>query len=107
MILSITRSVDRTRYMHRVCLTAARARTARVWHRLELPDRLMDVTNNNGSINVDGRKVHLSHAFSGHAVGLQGFEHGYRVWFFHVLPGTSIPGTHETLQPQPAVVEEL
>jgi hypothetical protein len=27
------------------------------------------------------------------------------VWFFHVLLGTFIPGTHETLQP--AIVEDL
>ena len=43
-------------------------------------------------------------ALSGYAVGLQSSERGYRVWFFHVLLGTFIPGTHETLQP--AVADE-
>ena len=53
----------------------------------------------------DGWKVYLTHALGdGYAVGLQSFERGYRVWFFHVLLGTFIPGTHETLQP--AVAEE-
>jgi hypothetical protein len=32
------------------------------------------------------------------------YERGYRVWFFDVLLGTFVPGTHETLQP--ALVEE-
>jgi hypothetical protein len=67
--------------------------------------RLMDLAKNNGSVNVDGWKIYLSHAFSGYAVGLQGYERGYRVWFFHVLLGTFVPGTHETLQP--AVVDKL
>jgi hypothetical protein len=42
--------------------------------------RLVDV-GQNGSINCDGWKVYLSHALGGYAVGLQGFERGYRVWF--------------------------
>jgi len=67
--------------------------------------RLVDIGKSNGNINVDGWKVYLSHALSGYAVGLQGHERGYRVWFFHVLLGTFVPGTHETLQP--AIVEEL
>ena len=66
--------------------------------------RLMDVSQN-GSINCDGWKIFLSHSFGGYAVGLQGYERGYRVWFFTVLLGTFIPGTHETLQP--AVADEL
>ncbi len=65
--------------------------------------RLVDV-GHSGSINCDGWKVYLSHALSHYAVGLQAFERGYRVWFFHVLLGTFVPGTHETLQP--AVVDE-
>lgn len=65
--------------------------------------RLVDV-GQSGSINCDGWKVYLSHALGGYAVGLQGFERGYRVWFFHVLLGTFVPGTHETLQP--ATVDE-
>ena len=65
--------------------------------------RLVDVSQS-GGINCDGWKVYLSHALSGYAVGLQGFERGYRVWFFHVLLGTFVPGTHETLQP--AVADE-
>ena len=65
--------------------------------------RLMDV-GHNGSMNCDGWKVYLSQALSGYAVGLQSSERGYRVWFFHVLLGTFIPGTHETLQP--AVADE-
>lgn len=48
----------------------------------------MDVTKNNGSINVDGWKIYLSHALSGDAVGLQGFERGYSARFFHLPPGT-------------------
>jgi hypothetical protein len=51
--------------------------------------RLVDV-GQSGSINCDGWKLYLSHALGGYAVGLQGFERGYRVWFFHVLLGTFI-----------------
>ena len=65
--------------------------------------RLVDV-GQSGSINCDGWKVYLSHALGGYAVCLQGFERGYRVWFFHVLLGTFVPGTHETLQP--TVIDE-
>ncbi len=58
----------------------------------------MDVSKG-GHINCDGYKVYLSGAFAGYAVGLQGFDRGYRVWFFNVQLGTFIPGVHETLQP--------
>lgn len=52
-----------------------------------------------GWIKYENWRVYLSGALDGQTVGLQVFGHEVRVWYFHVLLGSFVPGKQDSVEP--------